>query len=182
MNEEPPRGETEKKPLSEYLRQRRARLGLASEAEDERDQRAATNPESLGDGNGEDGAKGIQWIAALTGAQFLKEVIVLLVAGGVLCWLLLMLSEFMNSISQVFLGAAKLYSAPVAIARTFDWHLVLLGVSLVVGVSAIVIVLLKSVFNGGASGDRKADDGLKFEDMPAGQLVSSVVSLFKPKG
>ncbi len=143
---------------------------VAASPEDEK------SPES-----GED-ARGVSWLAALTGIQTLKELLVIIAASTVLIVLLTILSGFFSSITGLFNEAAKLHSAPVAVVRTFDWHLVLLGVSLIVGISAIVIVLLKSVFNGGGSERGTTEDGLKLADLPLGQLISSLRDLWKELG
>lgn len=139
-------------------------------------------PTSKGGGGAaddDDSKPKLSWLAAITGVQTLKELIVIIAASAVLIKLLDILAGFFSSISSLFNEAVKLHSAPIAVVRTFDWHLVLLGVSLVIGISAIVIVLLKSVFNGHGSSSGKTEDGLKLADLPLGQLFSSAADFWR---
>jgi len=107
--------------------------------------------------------------------QHLKEAVVILSAAGVLVWLLIVLTSLMNSIISLFQEAVRLHSAPVTVVKTMDWHVLGLGVSLIIGVSAISIILLKSVFGGG----KQTPDGLKLSDLPVGEFLESLKSWFK---
>lgn len=115
------------------------------------------------------------WLAMASSIQHLKEAVVILSAAGVLVWLLIVLTSLMNSIISLFQEAVRLHSAPVTIVKTMDWHVLGLGVSLIIGVSAISIILLKSVFGGG----KQTPDGLKLSDLPVGEFLESLKSWFK---
>ncbi|EGB96779.1 MULTISPECIES: hypothetical protein [Pseudomonas] len=115
------------------------------------------------------------WLAMASSIQHLKEAVVILSAAGVLVWLLIVLTSLMNSIISLFQEAVRLHSAPVTVVKTMDWHVLGLGVSLIIGVSAISIILLKSVFGGG----KQTPDGLKLSDLPVGEFLESLKSWFK---
>lgn len=118
------------------------------------------------------------WKDALSSAQHVKEFLVILAVGGALVWLLKILSGFIDAISALFTEAVRLHSAPIAVVKTMDWHVVLIGTTLTVGIAAILIVLLKSVFDSGKT-EKKTSDGLALNDMPFGEVVKSIVSFFK---
>ncbi|MEK2609703.1 hypothetical protein WLF18_11380 [Pseudomonas shirazensis] len=118
------------------------------------------------------------WKDALSSAQHVKEFLVILAVGGALVWLLSILSGFIGAISALFTEAVLLHSAPIAVVKTMDWHVVLIGTTLTVGIAAILIVLLKSVFDSGKT-EKKTSDGLALNDMPFGEVVKSIVSFFK---
>lgn len=115
------------------------------------------------------------WLAMASSIQHLKEAVVILSAAGVLVWLLIVLTSLMNSIISLFQEAVRLHSAPVTVVKTMDWHVLGLGISLIIGVSAISIILLKSVFGGG----KQTPDGLKLSDLPVGEFLESLKSWFK---
>lgn len=131
----------------------------------------------VNNGAGADDAKK-NWKDALSSAQHVKEFLVILAVGGALVWLLIILSGFIGAISALFTEAVRLHSAPIAVVKTMDWHVVLIGTTLTVGIAAILIVLLKSVFDSGKA-EKKTSDGLALNDMPFGEVVKSVVSFFK---
>jgi len=131
---------------------------------------------SGGQGGGKDERQDDKnWLAMASSIQHLKEAVVIVSAAGVLIWLLIVLTSLMNSIISLFQEAVRLHSAPVTVVKTMDWHVLGLGVSLIVGVSAISIILLKSVFGGG----KHTPDGLKLSDLPVGEFLESLKSWFK---
>lgn len=129
-----------------------------------------------GQGDGKDERQDDKnWLAMASSIQHLKEAVVILSAAGILIWLLIVLTSLMNSVISLFQEAVRLHSAPVTVVKTMDWHVLGLGVSLIIGVSAITIILLKSVFGGG----KQTPDGLKLSDLPVGEFLESLKSWFK---
>lgn len=129
--------------------------------------------------------RGINWLNALASIQHLKELLVILVAIYVVWKLLDMLRIFIGSLSATMLGAANLYSAPIAVMKSIDWHVLLLGTALIVALAAIVIVMLKNVLaqSNERSPSSKSGDGLNVvKDMPLGEFVAALWSIVKPKG
>ena len=120
------------------------------------------------------------WKDALSSAQHVKEFFVILAVLIALAWLLGILTGFVSSITSLFTEAVRLHSAPVTVVKTMDWHVILLGSALIVGISAILIVLLKSVFDSGKA-DKKTPDGLALNDMPFGEVAKSLLSFFQKK-
>ncbi|MBV6287383.1 hypothetical protein [Pseudomonas aegrilactucae] len=120
------------------------------------------------------------WKDALSSVQHIKELGVIVAVSLALVWLLCILTGFVSSITELFTEAVRLHSAPVTVVKTMDWHVILIGSALILGVSAILIVLLKSVFDSGRS-DKKTPDGLALGDMPFGEVVKSVQSFFQKK-
>ncbi|WP_407729462.1 hypothetical protein ACJJU9_21360 [Pseudomonas helleri] len=116
------------------------------------------------------------WLTAVASIQHLKEGLVIFSAGGVLIWLMSILTMLMNSVISLFSEAVRLHSAPVTVVKTMDWHVLGLGVSLIVSVSAVSIILMKSVFG---SGGKQTPDGLKLSDLPVGEFVESLKTWFK---
>ncbi|QYN02761.1 hypothetical protein K1T36_06285 [Pseudomonas protegens] len=116
------------------------------------------------------------WKTAAASIQHLKEVVVILSAAGVLIWLMSILTKLIYSIVDLFSEAVRIHSAPVTVVKTMDWHVLGLGISLIVGVSAISIILMKSVFS---SGGKQTPDGLKLSDLPVGEFLESVKTWFK---
>jgi len=116
------------------------------------------------------------WLTVAASVQHLKEACVILSAGGVLIWLMSILTMLMNSVISLFSEAVRLHSAPVTVVKTMDWHVLGLGVSLIVAVSAVSIILMKSVFG---SGGKQTPDGLKLSDLPVGEFLESLKSWFK---
>lgn len=95
-------------------------------------------------------------------------------------WSLLgMLKSFILEISQVFSSAVKLHSAPLLVVRTFDWHILLLGTALIVSISTILIVLLKSVLNPNPRKEEEDKKHLEWEDIPVGSFLSGLIEKFK---
>lgn len=116
------------------------------------------------------------WLTAAASVQHLKEAIVIFSSGAVLIWLMSILTMLMNSVISLFTEAVRLHSAPVTVVKTMDWHVLGLGVSLIVAVSAVSIILMKSVFG---SGGKQTPDGLKLSDLPVGEFLESLKSWFK---
>lgn len=116
------------------------------------------------------------WFTAAATIQHIKEGIVIVSAASVLCWLMFILTKLVFSVVDLFSEAVRLHSAPIAVVKTMDWHVLGLGVSLIVGVSAISIILMKSVFS---SGEKQTPDGLKISDLPVGEFLESVKTWFK---
>ncbi|MFK4234913.1 hypothetical protein [Pseudomonas guariconensis] len=120
------------------------------------------------------------WKDALSSAQHVKELIVICAVSFALIWLLAILTSFVSAVTALFTEAVRLHSAPVTVVKTMDWHVILIGSALIVGISAILIVLLKSVFDSGKT-DKKTPDGLALGDMPFAEVVKSVQSFFQKK-
>lgn len=119
---------------------------------------------------------GVNWLGKAATLQNLKETLVIAACVGLLVWLMCILTSLVNAIVEIFKNAVNLYSAPIAVVKTMDWHVLGLGVSLVVGVSAISIILMKSVFG---SNNKKTSDGLNLTDMPIGEFLTSIKDLIK---
>ncbi|PZW65227.1 hypothetical protein F471_03705 [Pseudomonas sp. URMO17WK12:I1] len=118
----------------------------------------------------------VNWLKAAATAQHLKEIVVILTAFGLLIWLMCVLTGLINAIIAIFTKAVHLHSAPIKVVETMDWHVLGLGVSLVVAISAVAIILMKSVF---AANSKQTPDGLKLSDLPVGELLEGIKSWFK---
>lgn len=123
----------------------------------------------------EDGG-GTNWLKLAASVQHTKELIVIGAASAILLWMMCILNRFIDSLIILFTQASKTYSAPIAVVKTMDWHVLALGVSMVVGISAISIILMKSVFG---TNSQKTVDGLNLKDLPVGEFLSSVKDWFK---
>lgn len=118
----------------------------------------------------------VNWRTAIATAQHVKELFVIVTAVALLFWLMNILSGLISAIISIFTKAAQLHSAPVKVVETMDWHVLGLGVSLVVAVSAVAIILMKSVFG---ANNKETSDGLKLSDLPVGELLEGIKSWFK---
>lgn len=118
----------------------------------------------------------VNWLKLVATAQHLKELAVISAACGILIWLMFILNSLVSATVKLFTKAAELHSAPVKMIETMDWHVLGLGVSLIVGVSAVSIILMKSVFAGNGN---KTPDGLNVSDLPLGELLDSFKKWWK---
>ena len=125
--------------------------------------------------NPEDGG-GTNWLKLAASVQHTKELIVIGAAAFILLWMMWILNRFIDSLIILFTQASATYSAPIAVVKTMDWHVLALGVSMIVGISAISIILMKSVFG---TTSQKTTDGLNLKDLPVGEFLSSVKDWFK---
>lgn len=123
----------------------------------------------------EDGG-GTNWLKLAASVQHTKELIVIGAASAILLWMMCILSRFIDALITLFTRASQTYSAPIAVVKTMDWHVLGLGVSMVVGISAISIILMKSVFG---TNSQKTADGLNLKDLPVGEFLNSVKDWFK---
>lgn len=118
----------------------------------------------------------VNWFKAVATAQHFKELVVIFTSAGLLIWLMIILTNLVSAATSLFTKAINLHSAPIKVVETMDWHVLGLGVSLVVGISAVSIILMKSVF---AANGKETPDGLKLTDLPVGELLEGIKSWFK---
>ncbi|WP_263220158.1 hypothetical protein [Pseudomonas atacamensis] len=119
---------------------------------------------------------GTNWLKLAASVQHTKELIVIGAAASILLWMMYILHRFIDSLVTLFTRASETYSAPIAVVKTMDWHVLGLGVSMIVGISAISIILMKSVFG---TNSQKTTDGLNLKDLPVGEFLNSVKDWFK---
>ncbi|PBJ97565.1 hypothetical protein CMV24_02285 [Pseudomonas plecoglossicida] len=83
---------------------------------------------------------------ALRSVDTAKELLVLMAIGYILYRLLGMLGGFLSSLAEIFTKASAMYSAPIAVVKTLDWHIVFLGSALILSITTIACFMLGSVF------------------------------------
>ncbi|MDC6381262.1 MULTISPECIES: hypothetical protein [Pseudomonas] len=94
-----------------------------------------------------------------------KEFLVLFATGFILWKLVNMLEGFFSSLTSLFTHASAMYSAPIAVVKTLDWHIVFLGSALILSITTIACFLLGSVF------------GKKTTELPIGETKESISTL-----
>lgn len=113
---------------------------------------------------------------AISSTVTAKEFLVLGVTGFILLKLVTMLEGFFASLISLFTHASAMYSAPIAVVKTLDWHIVFLGSALILSITTIACFLLGSVFG------KKANESLIGETKESiGTLVEAVKSLIESK-
>ena len=84
---------------------------------------------------------------AISSTTTAKEFLVLFATGYILWKLVNMLGGFFLSLTSLFTSASAMYSAPIAVVKTLDWHIVFLGSALILSITTIACFLLGSVFS-----------------------------------
>lgn len=83
---------------------------------------------------------------ALFSFDTFKEALVLSAVGYILYSLVRMLGGFLSSLAEIFTKASAMYSAPIAVVKTLDWHIVFLGSALILSITTIACFMLGIVF------------------------------------
>jgi hypothetical protein len=113
---------------------------------------------------------------AISSTTTAKEFLVLFATGYILWKLVSMLEGFFFSLISLFTHASAMYSAPIAVVKTLDWHIVFLGSALILSITTIACFLLGSVFG------KKNNESLIGETKESiGTLVEAVKSLIESK-
>lgn len=135
-----------------------------------------------GEASRQETKKKFNWYAYTFTLRLLKEVSVIVTAIYVLVMLVRLLRSFMDGISSVFIEAVSLKSAPVVVVKTMDWHTLVLGGALILSITTILMVMLKSVLS--AHSRLSVEEEKKhaeWDEMPVGQFFTWVLDKIKSK-
>ncbi|WP_313644866.1 hypothetical protein [Pseudomonas sp.] len=125
--------------------------------------------------------KRFNWLAYSFTNRLLKEYLVIGVTVWVLIQLVRALSNFITQITALFTQAVYYKSAPVIIAKTIDWHILLLGGALIVSITTVIMVMLRSVMSSSSSSQEEKKQHSTWDDMPISNFLEWAFEKLKNK-
>lgn len=128
-----------------------------------------------------DEPKPFNWLAYSFTNRLLKEYFVIFVGIWVIYSLVSILKMFFTRITDLFTQAVYFKSAPVTIAKTLDWHILVLGGALIISITTIAMVLLRSVMNNTNSNPEEKKQHSTWDDMPISNFIEWAVEKIKNK-
>lgn len=126
-------------------------------------------------------AKRFNWLAYSFTSKLLKEYAVIGVAVWVVYMLVTTLVTFMKGLTELFTQAVYFKSAPVLMVKTIDWHILLLGGTLIISITTILMVMLRSVLASNAVSPEEKKQHNSWDDMPLANFASWVVDQIKSR-
>lgn len=121
------------------------------------------------------------WLAYSLTSKLLKEYLVIGITVWVVYKLVSILANFMTGLSDLFKQAVYFKSAPVLMVKTMDWHILVLGGTLIISITTILMVMLRSVLASNAVSPEEKKQHSAWEDMPLASFVSWVVDQIKSR-
>ncbi|QZA52641.1 hypothetical protein [Pseudomonas sp. 2hn] len=118
-----------------------------------------------------DEVKKFNWLAYSFTNRLLKEYFVIAAAVWVVVSLVSALTGFIKSITELFTQAVYYKSAPVLIAKTIDWHILVLGGALILSITTIIMVTLRSVMNNSPTSQEEKKQHSTWDDMPISNFI-----------
>jgi len=125
--------------------------------------------------------KKFNWLAYSFTSKLLKEYAVIGAAVWVVYMLVTTLVTFMKGLTELFTQAVYLKSAPVLMVKTIDWHILLLGGTLIISITTILMVMLRSVLTSNAVSPEEKKQHSSWDDMPLANFASWVVDQIKSR-
>lgn len=125
--------------------------------------------------------KKFNWLAYSFTNKLLKEYAVISVAVWVVYMLVTTLVDFMKSLTELFTQSVYFKSAPVLMVKTIDWHILLLGGTLIISITTILMVMLRSVLANNAVPPEEKKQHNSWDDMPLANFSSWVVDQIKSR-
>jgi hypothetical protein len=125
--------------------------------------------------------KRFNWLAYSFTSKLLKEYAVIGVAVWVVYMLVTTLVAFMKGLTELFTQAVYFKSAPVLMVKTIDWHILLLGGTLIISITTILMVMLRSVLASNAVSAEEKKQHSSWEDMPLASFASWIVEQIKSR-
>ncbi len=126
-------------------------------------------------------AKRFNWLAYSFTSKLLKEYAVIGIAGWVVWKLVTTLVTFMTGLTELFTQAVYFKSAPVLMVKTIDWHILVLGGTLIISITTILMVMLRSVLAAHTTSAEEKKQHSTWEDMPLASFASWLADQIKSR-